>query len=197
MPRASASASAAAKKAAETSVKSQAQTINDLRNSEDTLYIQNNTSFRITIVEGIGAGKTLDMRLEPKNTDGSIKMLPKEALNLGGVQRLWISGRVNISNDPNIQDKILLLMGGHLKYAESASQDFLANTLTPAETDKALIQRTCLMTGQPVFQTQADIDAGVPPLAEHVKDKAYLFPATQELDAEGKPYWSFPKVSIG
>lgn len=172
------------------STKSVAQTLRDLRNSDKTLFAKNNSPFKITCHEN-GMVK-VDFELEPKGQDDSIKILPKEVLAVPGFQRLWMKKQVTISDDEEMEEEIQLLMSGQLARVQ-AGQDELLAQVQENDSAKDLVEQKCLETGSIVFMSQRDIDSGVPPLAEHVRDQAHKYIPEQVFE-NGKAVWKFSKI---
>lgn len=165
--------------------------LNELRKSEKTLWVKNKSGAIIILRNDLRAKERWQIELKPYD----ISILPKEALDEQPFQKLWMQGRVVVSDDENMEDELFLRLTGEIERKEASASESLGR-VEESGPSKDLIEKQCLITGVPVFQTQREVDEGVPPLAEHVKDKAYLFPAEQRYD-NGKPYWVFPKVSIG
>lgn len=172
-------------------VKTTAQSLRELRNTDKTLFAKNNTPFKITVHEN--SAVKVDFELEPKGQDDSIKILPKECLQVPGFQRLWMKKAVTISDDEAMEEQIQLLMSGQLERVQD-HQDEILSQVEENSTKKNLIEKTCLLTGSKIFMTERDVNDGVPPLAEHVKDKAHLFIPVQKVDDKGNSYWNFNRV---
>ncbi len=218
MPRASAAKAAVVEQVpAEPTTKSLRELLTDLRNSDKVVWVKNLTDGVIIIRSDPEANN--DQRFHvvltsPRRNDGGhIAILPKAALSHFPFQKLWRQRKVVLSDDEAMEDELLLAMSGNIERKPAMTTTNSRGETIPVSVqgnplDNAVVvdvnakgeatERRCLLTGQPVFQTQRQIDAGEPPLADHVKDKAYLFPGEQKWDDKTqKTYWSFPKVSIG
>lgn len=162
----------------------QRKSLRQLRESDGTLFAKNNTPHKITC----NTDKT-SFELEPKGYDDSIRIVPKECLNVPGFQRLWMKKHITISDDEEMENEITLLMGGQVEVGirpvQVQKQDGSwvdetpemrepagKNSFTvPVDNDpnsrtygQALPGDTCLFDNEHVFLTDKDKGAGVPPL---------------------------------
>ena len=158
------------------------KSLRELRESTGTLFAKNNTSTKITCNT-----ETVSFELEPAGYDDSIRIVPKECLNVPGFQRLWMRNAVSISDDEKMESEITLLMGGQVAYTPKvytvdkdgkAIEVEAAMTENPASRDIVMkesgdpsgrdysiqTEQRCLISGQPVYMTQKQIDEGEPPL---------------------------------
>lgn len=158
------------------------KSLRELRESTGTLFAKNNTSTKITCNT-----ETVSFELEPAGYDDSIRIVPKECLNVPGFQRLWMRNAVSISDDDKMENEITLLMGGQVAFAPKVyTTDADGNpveveaamTENPASRDIVMkesgdplgrdyniqTEQRCLISGQPVYMTQKQIDDGEPPL---------------------------------
>src|ERR1700712_1093180 len=104
-----------------TPVQAQRKSLRALRESTGTLFAKNNTPHKITC-----NSDTISFELEPAGFDDSIRIVPKEALNQPGFQRLWMKKHVTISDDEEMENEITLLMGGmvdHVIKAQVQAED--------------------------------------------------------------------------
>jgi hypothetical protein len=146
------------------------------------LFAKNNTATKITCNTD-----TISFELEPACYDDSIRIVPKECLNVPGFQRLWMRNAVSISDDEKMENEITLLMGGQVAYvpkvytvdetgaaieveaemAENpANRDIvMKESGDPLGRDYSIqTEQRCIISGQPVYMTQKQIDEGEPPL---------------------------------
>ena len=158
------------------------KSLRELRESTGTLFAKNNTRNKITCNTD-----TVSFELEPAGYDDSIRIVPKECLNVPGFQRLWMRRAVTISDDEAMENEITLLMGGQVAYVpkvftvdKDGKQIEVEAELTEDPTSKDIIFTEsgdpsgrdyavqtafkCLISGQPVYMTQAQVDSGEPPL---------------------------------
>lgn len=165
-----------------TSTQEARKSLRELRESTGTLFAKNNTATKITCNTD-----TVSFELEPAGYDDSIRIVPKECLNVPGFQRLWMRNAVSISDDERMEREITLLMGGQVAYTpkvytvdkdgksvevevemteDPTSRDIvMTETGDPTGRDYAIQSgQQCLISGQTVYMTQAQIDAGEPPL---------------------------------
>lgn len=167
------------------------KSLRELRQYTGTLYVANNTGNKITCHDTVG-DQRVDFELEPKGFDDSIRILPKAALEVPGFQRLWLSKAVTVSDDPDMEHQITLLMAGRAGVTASRLGE-LVGMVEETSTDKDLVPMKCLESGETVFQTQADFKAGVPPLAERFAGEAGKWKATATFDDDGKQVFTWSK----
>lgn len=158
------------------------KSLRELRESTGTLFAKNNTNTKITCNT-----ESVSFELEPAGYDDSIRIVPKECLNVPGFQRLWMRNAVTISDDQKMENEITLLMGGQVAYVpkvytvdadgkpievEAAMQEdpgkrdiVFTESGDPAGRDYSIqTEQKCIISGQPVYMTQKQIDEGEPPL---------------------------------
>lgn len=158
------------------------KSLRELRESTGTLFAKNNTATKITCNT-----ESVSFELEPAGYDDSIRIVPKECLNVPGFQRLWMRNAVSISDDDKMENEITLLMGGQVAYVPKvitvdkdgkqieveaemtenpASRDIvMKESGDPTGRDYSIgSEQRCLISGQPVYMTQKQIDEGEPPL---------------------------------
>jgi hypothetical protein len=158
------------------------KSLRELRESTGTLFAKNNTATKITCNTD-----TVSFELEPKGYDDSIRIVPKECLNVPGFQRLWMRNAVSISDDESMENEITLLMGGQVALTpkvytvddkgeaievepefteDPANRDMVfKESGDPTGRDYSLqSEYKCLVSGQTVYMTQKQIDEGEPPL---------------------------------
>lgn len=188
-----------------TSTKEKKLTLAELRKHDGTLYIKNNTPHQMSFHQRIGEG-TVDFELSPVGTPDSAAHLPKLALEMRGLQKLWLRGSITVSTDESMEDQITLMMGQSI----AATDEQMANLrgeVVEANTHKDLIEKACLQCGQTdsqsgvvtrgrVFQSAREVKEGKAPLcADHV-DMSALFPGTLTSDAQGNEIWTFSTTTI-
>lgn len=167
------------------------KSLRELRQFTGTLYVANNTPNKITCHETVGDQK-VDFELEPQGLDDSIRILPKAALEVPGFQRLWLSKAITVSDDPDMEHQITLLMAGRAGVTESRLNQ-LVGMVEQTSSDKDLIPMKCLESGETIFQTAAQVKAGVPPLAARFADEAGNYTATATFDDAGKQIFTWSK----
>lgn len=169
------------------------KSLRELRESTGTLFAKNNTATKITCNTD-----SISFELEPSGYDDSIRIVPKECLNVPGFQRLWMRNAVSISDDERMENEITLLMGGQVAYApkvitvdETGNQIEVEAELTENPASKDIVmkesgdptgrdysiqsEQKCLISGQAVYMTQAQIDAGEPPLhPDHASERSRI-----------------------
>lgn len=175
------------------------KSLRELRESTGTLFAKNNTNKKITC----NTEKT-SFELEPAGHDDSIRIVPKECLDVPGFQRLWMRRAISISDDEAMENEITLLMGGQVATAPKvytvdkdgkpleveavltenpASRDIVfKETGDPSQTRGYAIESTnkCLVCGSPTFLQQKFLDEGEPPLCQdHTGDKGRIVSTPQ------------------
>ena len=169
------------------------KSLRELRESTGTLFAKNNTATKITCNTD-----TVSFELEPAGYDDSIRIVPKECLNVPGFQRLWMRNAVTVSDDERMENEITLLMGGQVAYTPKvytvgkdgapievdaemtenpASRDIIMKESgDPTGRDYAIqTEQRCIISGQPVYMTQKQIDEGEPPLhPDYVAEKGRI-----------------------
>ena len=158
------------------------KSLRELRESTGTLFAKNNTATKITCNTD-----TVSFELEPAGYDDSIRIVPKECLNVPGFQRLWMRNAVSVSDDEKMENEITLLMGGQvaftpkvytvddkgeaLEVAPELTEDPGKNDIVmresgdPTGRDYAIqTEQKCIVSGQPVYMTEKQLEAGEPPL---------------------------------
>jgi hypothetical protein len=188
----------------------QRKSLRALRESTGTLFAKNNTPHKITCNTD-----TISFELEPAGRDDSIRIVPKECLNVPGFQRLWMKKHVTISDDEDMENEITLLMGGQIEQAPKAqvqNEDGSWSNVEPqilqpqgnnslsvnVDTDpnsrtygQAVTQR-CIIGGETIFQTEQDRADGVPPLCPEHQSEAGRVIATPQADGS----WTHQLASI-
>lgn len=174
------------------------KSLRELRESTGTLFAKNNTATKITCNT-----EEVSFELEPAGYDDSIRIVPKECLNVPGFQRLWMRRAVTISDDEEMENEITLLMGGQVAYTpkvytvgkDGAPVEVDAEfTEDPGKRDIVMkesgdptgrdyqiqSEQRCLVSGQPVYMTQKQIDEGEPPLhPDHASERGRIVSTPQ------------------
>jgi hypothetical protein len=186
------------------------KSLRELRESTGTLFAKNNTATKITCNTD-----TVSFELEPAGYDDSIRIVPKECLNVPGFQRLWMRNAVSISDDQTMENEITLLMGGQVAYVPKvytvddkgnpieveaemtenpASRDIvMKESGDPTERNYSIqSEQKCIISGQPVYMTQKQIDEGEPPLHPDYAAERSRIASTPQPDGT----WTHQLVNI-
>jgi hypothetical protein len=155
----------------------------DLRDYNGPLFVINKMNDMISHDDGKGNV----MRIEPKYHRDHIAPLPIEVALHPGFQRLWRTGRVQVSKDPAVEDLLTLSnapedQGGILPYTLDAGQN---KDLTPLE---------CLICHDQVFLSQEDLDNGLPSLCEAHIDSGSMIERVP--DANGTLVWKLKDTVV-
>lgn len=148
----------------------------DLRDYKGPLFVINKMKDMISHDDGKGNV----LRIEPVYNRDHIAPLPVEVAAHPGFQRLWRTGRVQVTTDPAIEDYLSLAdtsddQGGILPYTMDAGQN---KDLTPME---------CLICHDQVFVSKEDLDVGAPALCDLHVDSVGLI--EQVRDANDRLIW--------
>lgn len=170
--------------------KTRSELIREIKESGNTFYVRNNTRARIT-------NGSPYLSLGPAGLGDDVSILPKEILAQKGFQRLWATGKVSISDDSSIENEIeegaeAAQLRRQREYRKLVGG---AQVEEPAS-NRDLIEKTCLITGERVYQSQADVKNMVPPLAPAHKNRAHEFTPTVSQDEKGNEVVKFSRVTI-
>ncbi len=191
--------------ATRTARKDRKLTLPELRKHDGALYIKNNTPHQMSFHQRVGEG-VVDFELSPAGTPDSVAHLPALALEMRGLQKLWIKGNITVSTDESMEDHITLLMGQSIA-ATDAQMSTLRGEVTESSSGRELVEKACLQCGETdpksgvvtrgrIFQSQAEIKNGVAPLCPDHADMSALFPGTLTTDAQGQQTWTFSTTTI-
>jgi hypothetical protein len=169
------------------------------------LFIQNLTPMKITFKERMG-DKYVDFELDPAGEPDSLAFLPSLALDMRGLQKLWMRGSIIISTDPEMEDQIMLMNAQAVGASDVRLKEMLGLT-TENNNHKDLVEQMCLISGRRnpqtgvieqgrVWQTRREIKDGIPPLAPEHKHLANQFVPRQVTDAKGNTSWEFDRMQI-
>jgi hypothetical protein len=180
-------------------------TLPELRKYEDQLFIQNLTPMKITFHEKMG-DKSVDFELDPAGEPDSIAFLPKLALDMRGLQKLWMRGSVTISTDPEMEQQIMLMNAQAVGASDARMQEMLG-IQTPNANIKDLLEKSCLVCGRRnpqsgvieqgrVMHTRRQDKDGVPPLCgAHVGQENNWVPRLVP-DDKGETHWEFDQMQL-
>lgn len=176
----------------------------ELRKFDGQLFVQNNTPQFITFHESMG-DKRVDFDLEPMGEPDSITFLPKLALDMRGLQKLWMKGAISISDDPEMEDQIMLMNAQSVGASEARMREIMGKT-EESNVNSQMEEKLCLSCGQRntegvivrgrVIQSRRQVKDGEPPLCiEHVGEASQWIPRL--VSEKGEDHWEFSKLSMG
>jgi len=179
-------------------------TLPELRKYDGQLFIMNNTPQYITFREKRGE-KTVDFELEPAGEPDSITFLPKEALDMRGLQKLWMRGSVTISTDPEMEDQIMLLNAKAVGASEARMAEIMGQT-TESANHRDLEEKLCLVCGRKnpvsgvvergrVLHTRRQTKEGAPPLCPEHLNQAHNY-VPRLVSEKGVDHWEFDSVKM-
>lgn len=120
-------------------------------------------------------GKGNVLRIEPVYHRDHVTQLPIEVAAHPGFQRLWRTGRVQVTTDPAVEDYLTLAqtpedMGGILPYTLDAGQN---KDLSPME---------CLICNEQVFLSKEDLENGQPALCDTHIDSVGMIEQVRDVN---------------
>lgn len=186
------------------------KSLRELRESTGTLFAKNNTATKITCNT-----ESVSFELEPAGYDDSIRIVPKECLNVPGFQRLWMRKAVSISDDEAMESEITLLMGGQVavtpkvyttdetgkpvevevKVTDDPGKRDIVFTESgdPTGRDYSIqTEQRCLISGKPVYMTQRQLEDGEPPLDPDYASERSRIASTPNADGT----WTHQVVQV-
>ena len=190
------------------------KTLQELRKYDGPLYIQNHTHMKVNVHEDIGE-KHVAFELDPAGHPESIAVMPKLALEVRAVQRMWRQGKISVSTDESMEDQITLLMDNAIAssvHARSAMTGLDADgkpiqaQLQGGNQTRDMVEKPCLECGRKnqfgeivngrVFQSAMEANRGVPPLCDIHAENFTKWVPRQVQDKKGEEGWEFDKVDL-
>lgn len=179
-------------------------TLPELRKFDGQLFIMNNTSNYLTFHEKMG-DKSVDFELEAVGEPDAITFLPKLALDMRGLQKLWMKGSVTISTDPEMEDQIMLANARAVGASEARLAELMGHT-TASNTANQIEEKPCLVCGVRdaktevitrgrVIQSRRDALEGIPPLCPEHKDQSGFF-VPRQVSVKGEQHWEFDSLKM-
>ena len=178
------------------------KSLRELRKSDATLFCKNNTANKITC-----NSHEVQFELDPFE----IAIMPKECLSVPGLQRLWMRKAVTISDDEEMENEIILHMGGIVEMPairpvqvmrddgtwvmETPKLEEISgrNDITMKVDERGQpITAKCVIGGEPVYQTAQQIGEGAPPLCPIHEAESYKIVSVQNQDGS----WSHKLPTI-
>lgn len=155
-------------------------TVEDLKRFEGTLYVRNNSLNAVTCnVDGQPR-----FLLEPHGLPGDCKVMPRHALDQAGFHKMIRKGHLTVSPDFAAH----ALEGDRREIEAEERRDAELAAMTEENSSrKDLIQKSCLVCQEPLFQTGADIAALNPPLCQIHEDRAADYLGTPVQNEDGTP----------
>lgn len=173
-----------------TAPKSRSDMIREIRQSDVTYFVKNNTSSRVTC----STVKPV-LTLGPAGMGEDVAILPKDALNEPGFQRLWSQGKLTISDDQGMEEEMIQAAATSQLRKDAEMHKVSAEVEEPSS-NRDLVPAKCLISGETIYQTVADVKNMVPPLAPAYKDRAHEFTPTVGSDENGGQVVKFSRVQI-
>ncbi|QDH91735.1 hypothetical protein SEA_PHRAPPUCCINO_60 [Mycobacterium phage Phrappuccino] len=190
------------------------RTIAELRKHDGPIYMANNTANRVHCHEQLGDHR-VDFELDPVGGEDSIQMVPKMALEVRGIQKMWRNGDLTVSTDESMEEQITLLIDRNIKTPQdrlngimAASGDGATLQVEGSANGKNLTEKACLECGAydpktgvllrgRVVMRVSDVEEGVAPLCATHQHLSTQWAGRQVLaDTDETPHWEFDKVSL-
>lgn len=153
--------------------------ISEMRKSGETIFLKNNSGAMVTCNQG-----KISLTLGPVGSSNAIAPVDSAVLDVRGVQRMILKGKLTASTDPDFNDEYLEQLGRSAKDKQDSLDKFKANIEEPPQ-DNDLAVKKCLISGKTVTQTQRQINAMEPPLAPEHKHLAGEF-VPSHVQKDGK-----------
>ena len=180
-----------------------AMTLPELRKFDGQLFIMNKTPMKVTFHEKMGE-KGVDFELDPAGEPDSITFLPKLALDMRGLQKLWMKGAVAISTDPEMEEQIMLLNAASVGASEQRMREIMG-LQTENNNTRDITETMCLVCGRRsregviergrVMQSRRQVKEGIPPLCpEHLDQSSQYVPRL--VSEKGEEHWEFDTVQM-
>jgi hypothetical protein len=183
---------------------SRQMTLPELRKFDGQLYIANNTPHKITFHERLG-DKWVDFELDPAGEPDSIAFLPKLALDMRGLQKLWMKGAVSISEDPELENQIMLLNARSVGASEARLAEIMGKTTENAN-HRDITEALCLVCGSRnregviergrVMLSRRQVKDGTAPLCSEHLSESHRYVPRLVSNASGEEHWEFDSVSM-
>lgn len=181
-------------------------TLPELRKFDGQLFIQNSTQAHITFKERLG-DQTVDFELQPAGEPDDTAFLPKLALDMRGLQKLWMKGAVSISTDPEMEDQIMLKNAQAVGASEARMREMLG-LQTENQNHRDITELACLVCGRRnpqsgvielgrVLHSRRQVKEGTPPLCPTHLDQAIHYVPRLVADAKGEEHWEFDTIQMG
>lgn len=179
-------------------------TLPELRKFDGQLFIQNLTPMKITFHEKMG-DKSVDFELDPAGEPDAIAFLPRLALDMRGLQKLWMKGSVTISTDPEMEEQIMLLNAQAVGASEQRMREIMG-LQTENANHRDISESLCLVCGRRnpqtgviergrVMQSRRQVKDGTPPLCpEHLDQSSFYVPRL--VSERGEEHWEFDSLRM-
>lgn len=152
-------------------------TFEDYKRFDGTLYVKNHSNKAVS-------ANTREHRfiLNPAGHDGDCQPVPEHALKLAGFQKAVLRGQLSIS--PNYGD--YSLEGIYRQDEQRAQQMAIVEEMTEENSSiKDLVQKSCLVCNDIMFQPVGDVKAMVPPLCPLHLGAEHNFVASTVQNGDG------------
>lgn len=180
-----------------------AMTMSELRKFDGQLFIQNKSPHKVTCYEQRGK-EIVGFELDPAGQPESIAFLPKEALDVRGLQRLWMKKEVAISTDPDMEEQIMLMNAQSVGVSQQRMDEIMGKT-TEAANSRDQHEKLCLACGfrndkgvverGRVLQSAQEVKRGEKPLcSEHLSESHRFVPRL--VSEKGEEHWEFDAVVL-
>lgn len=174
-----------------TAQKSRVELAREIQKSKKVWYIKNNTNAILN------CNTEPPLSLGPSGFGQDVAVLPKEILTSAGIQRMWARGELTITDDPAIEEEMIEgSIQAEARQEATRKALFGDAELEEPSSNRDLVAKKCLVSGDTVYQTVAEIKNMVPPLIPAYKDRAHEFIPHVSQDERGNEVVTFSRVTI-
>lgn len=172
--------------------KTRSEILQEIRESDKVWFVKNNTKSHIS-----SSFSEPPLSLGPAGKGGDVSILPKAVVDEPGFQHMWRAGKITVTDDPSVEEEMVesMALAKERRKVEYSKLVGGAEVEEPSS-NKDLIEKKCLVTGERVYQTQVEVKNMVPPLSPIYKDRAHEFVANVSQDEKGNEVVTFSRVTV-
>ena len=153
--------------------------IAQMKKTDGTIFIHNLTRTTVTCNTD-----ELNIEMGPDGSSSCIQPVDKKVLDVPGIQRMILTGKLSVTNDPDYFDKYLA-NSHRAQDARDSELEKLRSSMEEPPTENDIVVKNCLVSGKPVTQTTKQVREMIPPLAPEYKHLASEYVPT-EVIKDGK-----------
>lgn len=153
--------------------------IAEMKKTDGTIFIKNNTKTTVTCNTD-----ELSIEMGPDGSNTCIQPVDSKVLDVPGIQRMLLSGKLIVTDDPDYFDKFL--SNTHrTQEARDVELSKFRDQMEAPPADNDIVVKNCLVSGKPVTQSAKQVREMIPPLAPEFKHLAAEYVPT-EVSKNGK-----------